>query len=307
MSNSYDDLNEKFLSKEINKLLLFFASFQNREELISWMHDRPKSHPDIKIVDGNDLAVVVIPTSNINSYRAINCRDSVFKGIRQIYVESQKPVDHYFNYSHNVNIGVKAAMKFNPEWIIISNDDVILMDKPESLLNGLRDSDSNTINTLFTDPPGLYHSFPRFIGSPNYLYGVINKFSYNNNRKIRYKLWKQFEVQYIDALQQGALGFLSRRTYRKIKPHLLTGSFTILSSKFVSEQKDVLDETFINGGEDTDLSLRLYETPNKIGTIKYRIGDMIGASLGNGWDRIIRNVSNEAYLSYKIETGLLKV
>ena len=37
----------------------------------------------------------------------------------------------------------------------------------------------------------------------------------------------------------------------------------ILSSSFVSKQKKLLDETFINGGEDTDLSLGLYEEQEK--------------------------------------------
>ena len=305
MTDLYDELNEKFLSSDFAELITFFKSFQNRQDLFEWMRKRPKSEPIVSLVPGDEFAVVVIPTADLESERVSICRDKIYNGISQVYVESHKPIDKFFNYSHNVNVGVKAALRFKPDWIIISNDDMILKDGPKKLMDNLRLHDYNEKNTLFTNPAGDYHSFPRFIGSPTILYNLITHYHPNKYRKIRLNLWKQFGVKYIDAIKKGNIGFLSRLTYRQLKPHLLTGSFTILSRQFVSEQKVLFDETFLNGGEDTDLSLRLYEEPDKLGQIKYSIGDMIGTSLGTGWNRIMRNVVNESYLSYKIEKGLI--
>jgi len=43
----------------------------------------------------------------------------------------------------------------------------------------------------------------------------------------------------------------------------------------------------------------------KYSKINYEITDLVGKSLGTGWERILRNVVNEVYLSYKIENGMI--
>lgn len=306
VNNEYLDLNDKFLSGDIKNISSFFNHFPDRVSLIEWMKIRPKNPSTIFNVEGDSSVIVVIPTADYNSSRIQGVsRKKLFKGIQQVYVESRKPIDEFFNYSHNVNLGVKEALKYKPDWIIISNDDMIPISPPSKLLDEVKKHDPNLSNVLFTNPPGTYHSFKRFIGSPTALYRIITTLHPNLNRKKRLKLWDKFDVKYIDALYENGTGFLSKITYRNLKTHLLTGSFTVLSRKFVESQKDLYDETFINGGEDTDLSLRLYQDESRFGYLNYEIGDMIGVSLGTGWPRILRNVVNEVYLSYKIEKGLL--
>ena len=307
MDEKYDEMNEKFLSSNIDDLISFYNFFHNRKELVDWMQHRPKSEPTIHRVSGENDIVVVIPTADANSKRLKLCSERIFSGLNQIIVESVKPLDKYFNYSHNVNIGVSEAIKTNPKWIIISNDDMVPGDPPHRLISEIRSHDSDLEYALFTRPEGEYHSFQRFIGQPNMLYSIATKLHPNRYRSIRFSLWKRFDLRYIDALYRGSSGLLSRLTYKTLKVHLLTGSFTILSRNYIQSHKQILDETFINGGEDSDLSLRLHEDLNKIGYIDYKIGDRIGTSLGSGWARIIRNVVNEIYLSYKIEKGLLRI
>ena len=303
MNQELDSLNTLFLSPKIEELIQFYNSFPDREGLISWMSGRNKSRPSVIEVQGDTTGVVVIPTADYNSTRTQNCSLKIFKGMQQIIVESVRPKDVYFNYSHNVNIGISKAMEFNPSWIIVSNDDMINRDSPDILLSELKKSDPDKYNVLFTKEKGSYHSFPRFIGTPNSLYSFISTLHPNRLRKMRQEIWKKFGLKYIDAIDTGVTGFMSRMTYRPLKAHLLTGSFTILGKNYITSVAEVYDETFINGGEDTDLSLKLLKEPEKIGFIDYKIGDMVGTSLGSGWTRYIRNVVNEIYLSYKIEKG----
>ena len=309
MGKQEDDnlINSKFLSGNAEDVFSFFDSFDTRESLFSWMKTRKKNEPTIYDVDGPTDIVAVIPTSDMNSDRVKTTKESIFKGFRQIYVESVKPYDPYFNYSHNANVGIAEALKLSPEWIVIANDDMVPRQRPERLSGAIREWDHSVTNVLFTNPPGEYHSFQRFIGRPNDLYKLIVTLHPNRSRIHRYKLWKKFGLKYVDALDVGKTGIASKITYRVVKPHLLTGSFTILSSKFVAHQEQVFDETFINGGEDSDLSLRLTKEEEKIGFIDYEIGDMVGTSLGSGWIRNIRNVVNEVYLSYKIEQNLTPI
>ena len=307
MNEEKTNLNSKFLSSNIDDLISFYSYFNDRDELINWMKNRKKSEPTLFSFEGDAEIVVVIPTADMDSHRAQNCKNQIFKGIQQIFVESVKPRDLFFNYSHNVNIGVTEALKLRPNWIIVSNDDMVQIDNPEVLRSELSKRDNNYINALFTNPLGDYHSFKRFIGVPNLIYKIVANLHPNRNRAIRYKLWEKFELKYLDALYSGPSGFASRLTYNTKKVHLLTGSFSIISRKFAERQEKLFDDTFINGAEDTDLSLRIYEDYKKIGYIDYKIGDKIGTSLGAGWPRIIRNTVNEIYLSYKIENGLLKL
>ena len=271
------------------------------------MVHRFKSEPTIINEKGETDVVVVIPTADVNSSRSQICSKRIYKGLHQIFVESVRPKDFFFNYSYNVNVGVTEALKLDPEWIIISNDDMVIKDEPKQLISEIRKNDFKVKNVLFTRPPGVYHSFPRFIGEPTMMYSLITAMHPNRNRNFRLKLWNKFQLKYIDALYSGPSGLLSKISYRTEMVHLLTGSFTVLSKKYVKSQRTLLDETFINGGEDADLSLRLYQEPEKIGYINYEVGDRIGTSLGSGWSRILRNVVNEIYLSYKIEKDLLPI
>lgn len=298
--------NDKFLSSNVKELIEFYNQFSNRDQLISWMRGRPKSEGKI-YVEENKISniVVVIPTKDIYSNYALECRNVIYKGISQVFVESVKPSDTFFNYAYNVNKGIAYAMRLEPDWIIVSNDDMVCVDPPEKLASELSKFDPSRYDALFTIPEGLYHSFFRMIATPNSLYSIVTKLHPNRLRKTRLELWEKFSLRYVDALDKGIDGMISKLLYSNKFRHILTGSFTILSRDFVNNiSGKVFDDTFINGGEDSDLSLRLIYS-GKYNKINYKITDLVGKSLGTGWERILRNVINEVYLSYKIENGMI--
>ncbi|WP_077076265.1 hypothetical protein [Cuniculiplasma divulgatum] len=92
------------------------------------MRERPKGFSTIHEVEREKDIVVVIPTADFNGKFAIDCRESIFKGLHIIFVESSGRGDFYFSIAHNFNIGIKKAMKYNPKWVVVSNDDMHKID-----------------------------------------------------------------------------------------------------------------------------------------------------------------------------------
>lgn len=122
-----EKLNSLYNSKNVEDLIKFYNNFSTREELIAWSKNRPKGRANIYTVNGKKDIVIVIPTIDRQSKCAKNCANSIFKGQQIVFVESGKD-DPYFNYARNCNIGLKYALKYNPKWIVLSNDDMRKVD-----------------------------------------------------------------------------------------------------------------------------------------------------------------------------------
>ncbi|MEM3489502.1 MAG: hypothetical protein QXO75_07620, partial [Nitrososphaerota archaeon] len=110
------------------------------------------------------------------------------------------------------------------------------------------------------------------------------------------KYYRKFSIEFMSFSFPIVSVFFHKRGYTFME--LL--DFGIISNKF-AKMKDgnVFDETFVNSREDVDLSIEFSLTKERIAFINYRIGDYIGSSLGNGKQRLIRDVANLAYLNYK--------
>ena len=163
-----DYRNNYFTSDDPDKIIEFYNGFENRDQLIQWMRERPKGVANVHEVEGDKDIIVVIPTADLNGKYAKECRDNIFKGLHIIFVESGEVPDPYFNYAHNVNIGVRNAMAYIPKWIVISNDDMRKIDDPRILKNGLMKFNPNEVDVLFTkESPDHYHSQPTYLGRPN--------------------------------------------------------------------------------------------------------------------------------------------
>ena len=122
-----DYRNNYFMSNDPKKIIEFYNGFDNPEDLIQWMKERPKGVATIHEVEGDKDIIVVIPTSDFNGKFATECKEKIFKGLHMIFVQSAKAPDLYFNYAHNCNVGIRKAMEYGPKWVIVSNDDM----KPE--------------------------------------------------------------------------------------------------------------------------------------------------------------------------------
>ena len=158
-----DYRNFYFTSNDPIKIIEFYDGFENRDQLIQWMKERPKGTATIIEVDGHKEIIVVIPTSDFNGKYAKECRENIFKGLHMVFVESGGKEDFYFNYAHNCNMGIKKAIEYNPKWVVVSNDDMEKIDEVGTLMKELRANDPKTLKALLAQP-SKQHSSTGLIG-----------------------------------------------------------------------------------------------------------------------------------------------
>ena len=298
-----DYRNNLFTSNDPQDIINFYDSFRSRDDLIEWMKERPKGATYIHEAEGNKDIVVVIPTADFNGKYARECRENIFKGLHIIFVESGEIPDPYFNYAHNCNVGIKKALEYKPKWIVLSNDDMYKIDGTDSLISTLNEISPEDIDCVFTDQ-GRYHSTNGYIGKPRVWFWLMLKFMPGYFKGFG-RVSRNLTGGKYTPVKNHSL--LHRIFYKKIRDVTLILDFGIFSSKFlIINGGTVFDETYVNGGEDSDLSLRIEHNGRK-GFINYRIGDLVGSTIGVGISRWLRNVCAEAYFSYKIENGSLKL
>ena len=61
-----DYRNSRFSSENPDKIIEFYDSLKNRNNLIEWMKERPKGVANIYEIDGDKEIIVVIPTADFN-------------------------------------------------------------------------------------------------------------------------------------------------------------------------------------------------------------------------------------------------
>lgn len=294
------DLNDLISSHDPESILKFYSNFRDQEELVKWMRERPKGKRSLYEVEGSKDVVVVIPTKSHDSIHAKNCTDNIFKGMHIVFVESGDDNKH-FNYASNCNFGMRKALEYEPKWIVLSNDDMIKIDGPKILTSSLASLDADRYSAVFTTT-SRYHSYPLFLGYPNPVRHLYFTFSGAENR-VQAKLEKKFGV---DVVVHN-YGSLQKKFFRKYVEIVNIGAFGIFSSKFVRGRGgELFDEVYLNEFEEVDLSYEISRISDRVATIDYHIGDLIGTGLGRSTVRKYRAVASRAYFNYKIKTGLLK-
>ena len=298
-----DYRNNLFTSNNPDDIMKFYESFQTRDDLIGWMQERPKGAAYIREVEGTKDIVVVIPTADFNGKYAKECRENIFKGLHIIFVESGEVSDPYFNYAHNCNVGIRKAMEYNPEWVVVSNDDMYKIDDVEILRSELAMVSPNKIDVLFNSDPKSCRRWTQ-LSIPNLLWKFAVKLSFRKTPSLVNKLMVRFNSK----LVWSHYGSPFHRIGYKFQD---IGPFGIFSSEFLSKRKNQLyDEAYINGVEDMDLSIYVKETAS-IAYINYNISSYDkehpfgGATIGTGSCRKLRDVANQIYLNYKTEKGWL--
>jgi len=311
-----DYLNNLFISNDPKDILRFYDYFENRDQLIKWMNERPKGN--YRIVEFNNEEndiIVVIPTMDVNGKLAKTCRDDIFKGLHIIFVESGRG-NYYFNYAHNCNAGIKKALEYNPKWIVLSNDDMYKIDEVEILKNELSKIDHKDYNVVFAKQSD-YHTIPCYI----YKYNIYNYFfdvlillylKYFYQLKVQqFKLINNYNVKYwvrYNNKSKKILKLINNLLDTKIKntDFIQMVDFVIFSSNlFKKFENFYFDETFINAAEDSDLSFKIKINKIKYKIINYQISDFVGLSLGKYELRAMRSAIGDVYFSYKFETFYL--
>ena len=292
-----DYRNNYFTSNDPNKIIEFYNGFENRDQLIQWMKERPKGVANIHEIDGDKNIIVVIPTADFNGKYAKECRENIFKGLHMVFVESGGIGDFYFNIAHNVNVGIRKAMEYNPKWIVFSGDDMYGIDPISVLIQELNKIDPKDYSSAFTDPPGIYHStYGRLkkrknIGS--YLLSLISK-----EHNLIEPILDKFAVKYIPA---GKERFYSRLFYKKALEVRMIQSFGIFSGYWIGKNGPMIyDEVFINNAEDSEVSILLSLDGSKTAQVHYKIGEFIGKTLGKGIIRALRGCASLVYFNEKL-------
>jgi hypothetical protein len=291
--------NELYTSKDWKDTAKFYDLFDSKREIIDWMKSRPKAKP--KIVHYNEetdnYAVVVIPTIDTNSKWSKNAKH-IFDKLHIVFAENRnKKPNPYFNYSKSVNEGVKAALHYNPEWVIISNDDMRKQDDIDNLIKDLRKSEN--YDTIFF-PKSSTYSNNTSISKP-YLQNIIRHFS--TWRRKYLKIYKKLDIKYeIQDLKLKGY-FYSNFLYKPVLkiPHA-QGSFIVLNTKFIKKKLNhgIFDEIFINGHEDTWLCYKHLNNCN-YGMSDFKIFGYIGSSLLTGKKRFFAEIANEIYFEYLLK------
>ncbi len=299
-----DYRNSRFTSENFDKIIEFYDSFKNRDDLIEWMKERPKGVANIYEVDGDNEITVVIPTADFNGKYAKECRENIFKGLRMIFVESGGREDFYFNFAHNCNIGIRKAIEYNPKWIIVSNDDVISNDEVSELKYSLLALNPDREMICFTCTQGIYQSRLASISSRTIRRRIILTLLGMKEMR-RLPLEKKFGIRFII----GSTLRPYKLIYRPVVQVMYFGSFGIFSSTLIKKYGSRLfDETYVNGTEDIDLSWRIKQDGIESKCIDYQIDGIIGGTIGTyNLTRRVRGLVNDCYLNLKIERGEFKL
>ena len=255
--------------------------------------ERPKGNFEIKEIEGDKEVIVVIPTIDINSNFAQNCKNKIFKGLHIIFIESGYH-NFYFNYAHNCNAGIKKAMTYNPKWVVLSNDDIDTQEDIKVLIAELRRiKELNTDFVYCQNRKDISNTanFSETTFQRNLLFRVTTNYTRN-----LIKLEKKFGVKYLLA----AVTFPNKKLFKVKFSMPATSDFVILNSDLLRNIKDLFDETFINGGEDIEFSLRIFLRKSSYISIQYSIESRGGGSLGKK-GRMLKDIANLAYLNYKME------
>ena len=291
-----DYRNNYFTSNDPNKIIEFYNDFENRDQLIQWMRERPKGVANIHEVEGDKEIVVVIPTADFSGKYARECRDNIFKGLHIIFVESGEIPDPYFNFAHNMNVGIKKAMEYNPKWVVVSNDDMRKKSSPSTLiseLNNLNNSDKKAIFVKNSKVSPRWHISKRTIISK--FLDTWKKYRNDSNYFKGVEIFRKFGVSYYFVWGIESLFYSHESSY------VNTGSFCCYSGIFCNSlEGKIYDETFINSAEDLKLSMLLTKHRQYYSFFKkYDIINIGGATLGSS-TRGLRDVSGMVYLNYEL-------
>lgn len=323
-------------SSELN-LIRFYGHIRNVQDLVAFSERRPRAA--IKVVErkpkdrSRSETVVVVPTADSLGLYSKKI-ERYFERFRILFVESS---GQFFNYATSVNHGVKFAIESNPEWILVSNDDMIPSDPISAFIREL-ELNRHADALMVSSPPGtgrLYHSYDLDVLPVHTRFEVLMSFlssiSHRESPPLSFvipKILARFGVQNriraaytprLDSPFSGRswgsilrkLGAVVReapyRTYQPLFSFRNFGDFGVFKADVLSKYK--FDEVYINGEEDVDISYSLWRANKDIRMTSFKIGSIGEATispdekaLGLRW---LRSILNKVYFCYK--NGLLDV
>ena len=292
--NCKEDMDNLYASNDINDIIRFYYCFDEVEELIKWSRSRPSADINVIEIGGNSDIVFIIPTPDVKDKLTLSLLDSI-KNFHTILVESK---GKYFNYAKSVNKGVSIALKYNPKWIIVSNNDIVIEDNIRKLYSELIEIDNKKVSALIGAGGSDSFNLCKFTFLSNILIFTKYKEKLNILKKFYSKFFIYNYSKFFNMLCNPIV---------LVRNLSFFGQFLIVSPHYMMGKGGRLfDETYINGVEDVDVLLDVlsngYYRP-----IHFKIKHLIGASLGRDEKRVWRNYFNIVYLNYKINRNFIKI
>jgi hypothetical protein len=307
-----EELENLWSSGTVEGLLKFYSLMTEPEQLFIFSRNRPSA--DIRLYRYNwDLdkrIILVVPTANFA--HMLPRIPNLFSGIPILFVESS---GQFFNYSRSVNRGISEALKFNPDWIILSNDDVWPLHPLDRLTEQLSKVPDDALPVV--KPSGSHATicvmfpFAMTVVATKLLYSLstdsVKRFFGLKISKNINNLWFHLLQQYgVTHLPRSLPNLIDAGFYDKINPqihrriYINGGDFSIFPRSVAKLAR--FDETFINGAEDHDIGMQFFPA-DRVQFLNYTIESMGGATLSptprSKEIRALKEVLDYTYLYYK--------
>ena len=300
-----DYRNNYFTSDDPKRILEFYNSFENRDQLIQWMRERPNGVATIHEVDGDKDIIVVIPTADFNGKFAQNCIN-IFKGFHIIFVESGGRGDYYFNIARNIDTGLKHALQYKPKWLIFSGDDIISVKNLHNLRQRLSVINNGNVGIVFPVPFSNYYSCKNNIYSEKKISPIF--FRILSSRFPMFKAMltirpysNKFGVKYF----AGPDNLLNRIFFRKIFSFVDQHTFAIFNVPMIrdllSSRGYLFNPFYINNREDAALAIDIKNSIWKYEVVKLKLRTLKSGTLSNGILRGMRGLPSDVLFSDFIE------
>ena len=275
----------------------FYRNIRCGEELFDFMQNRPPA--EIKIKKYNEVddpyVVFVVPTTNTESHYAKRFHES-FPCETIIFVESG---GQFFNYARSCNLGLSVASKMHPVWIVLCNDDLEVNFDIEALKHDLRRNEKHDF-LLPSNPTRMV--VVRFNIISNSLLILANLLTRRYNELLsRIYIMAKFRktAKSIGTLAfykrfQKVLIFLSRHISNEF---LICGFFIPMKPRIF--ERFTFNTTYINGGEDIDFMLKLYDSEFSIGKLEFEARQAGGGTIKTTMSlesRALRDLANKMFL-----------
>ena len=274
------------------QILKFYEEFQNYNSLNRWLQGVKKKEPKIIVKKSKITKVIaVIPTRYAKNIGGLKKK---YGNISLVIATNQKDEGH-FNYAYSINKAINEALKMKPFWLIIANDDIKDVGKISHLIRILDSIDNKRVDVVF---PYYATKYPythkvilvRYRFYSGLLLRIIRKKTF-----VKYLLHKKYGIKIFAQPSS----WRERLVFKKIYSFTNVGDFSIISSNFIKKNGGKLfDDTFLNGNEDTEVSLKF--KINRIRYIDYKMDCGYGGnSLGHNQERFLRDIATQCYIYHK--------
>ena len=136
-------------------------------------------------------------------------------------------------------MGLRYALRYDPKWVILANDDIYKIDEFEKLKRQLNKI-SHKYDIIFTKKPNIHHSMPMYIGNATFLTRLYHRLKGNFTKK-QQDIFDRFSVDRFAISDDMNVfkSFLYKFFYKRELKFYNSGDFVVLNPQFIRKKKSV--------------------------------------------------------------------